>query len=267
VPFFPAPDGIRLHYEIEGSGPPLLLHLGAGADTELWHVAGYVEPLAKANTCILFDHRGHGKSDHPTTAAANHIDRYADDVAALVAHLGYSSVSYLGWSNAVHVGLKAADQHPNLFDALVLFGPLGRPPSPEQLLEQIEAFLAGLREKGWRYILDGMVEAEKFPVPEWFLDRVKATDIQPYMAWQQARPDWDWSGWDAMPKITAPTLFIDGELEDPDDVMGEAASLMPHARRIRIADRHHINSFLHVEFVAPLVLDFLGGVRAKERSR
>jgi 3-oxoadipate enol-lactonase len=227
----------------------------------LWRVAGYVEPLAKANTCILFDHRGHGKSDHPITAAANHIDRYAGDVAALVAHLGYSSVSYFGWSAGVHVGLKAADQHPHLFDSLVLFGPIARTPTRDQLLERRAAALAGLREKGWWYILDGMQKAEKFPVPQWFLDLIVATDIEPYIAWQEARPDWDWSGWDAMPKITAPTLFIDGELEDPEDVMGEAASLMPHARRVRIPDREHINAFLHVELVAPLVVDFLATSR------
>jgi pimeloyl-ACP methyl ester carboxylesterase len=35
-----APDGTRLRYEIEGDGPPLILHLGAGCDAGLWHAAG-----------------------------------------------------------------------------------------------------------------------------------------------------------------------------------------------------------------------------------
>src|SRR6202022_1830607 len=34
--FLAAPDGTRLHYEIEGDGPALILHLGAGCDSELW---------------------------------------------------------------------------------------------------------------------------------------------------------------------------------------------------------------------------------------
>ena len=265
VPFLTAPDGIRLYYEIEGSGPPLLFHLGAGCDAELWRVAGYVEPLAKTNTCILFDHRGHGKSDHPATAAANHIDRYADDVAALVAHLGYSSVSFLGWSAAITVGLKAADLYPNLFDALVLVGGMAPRATAEEIAASIPARVSGLREKGWWFVIGDMLPAEKFPVPQWFVDRVLASDIEPLIGWAHARSDWNWSPWDALPNVAAPTLIVAGELEDPDDVMGEVASLMPNATRVRIPDREHINTFLASELVVPLVEDFLS-TRRPDRS-
>lgn len=54
-----------------------------------------------------------------------------------------------------------------------------------------------------------------------------------------------------------PTLFIAGELEDPDDIVGEAAARMPDATRVRVPDREHINAFLDSEFVVPAVLDFL----------
>ena len=47
MPFVSAPDGIRLHYDLEGDGPPLLLHLGSGCDSDLWRAAGYVEPLSE----------------------------------------------------------------------------------------------------------------------------------------------------------------------------------------------------------------------------
>ncbi len=257
MPSFTAPDGVRLHYEVEGAGPPLVLHLGAGADADLWRAAGYVEPLSRAYACILFDHRGHGKSDHPTSVAANHVERYADDVAALVNHLGHSSVSFFGWSNAVSVGLKAAEQHPGLFDALVLFGPMARRAPAEALAESTRQRLVAMRQKGWRYLLDDMVAAEKFPVPQWFLDRVLATDTGPWLAWTEGRPLWNWSPWDALPKVNAPTLILAGELEDPDDVMREVAAAMPDARRIRIPEREHINAFLYSEFVVPLVTDFL----------
>ena len=257
MPSFTAPDGVRLHFEIEGSGPPLVLHLGAGADADLWGAAGYVEPLSEAYTCILFDHRGHGKSDHPTTVAANHIDRYADDLAALVKHLGHSRVSFFGWSSGVAVGLKAVDQHPDLFDALVLFGPMARRATPDQIAESTKQRLVAMRQKGWRYLLDAMVAEEKFPVPQWFLDRVLATDTGPWLAYTEARPLWNWSPWDAVPRVKAPALILAGELEDPDDVMRDVAALMPDATRVRIPDREHINAFLYSEFVVPLVMDFL----------
>ncbi len=257
MPSLTAPDGVRLHYEVEGSGPPLVLHVGAGADAELWRAAGYVEPLSKAYSCILFDHRGHGKSDHPTSVAANHIDRYVDDVVALVEHLGQPSVSFFGWSNGLSIGLKAAADHPGLLNSLVLFGTLTRPATPSQIAESTKRRLAAMREKGWRYLLDDMVAAERFPVPEWFLDRVLATDTGPWFAYTEGRPLWNWSPWDAMPRVNVPTLILAGELEDPDDVMGEAAALMLDATRVRIPDREHINAFLYSEFVVPRVMDFL----------
>jgi pimeloyl-ACP methyl ester carboxylesterase len=259
VAFFTSPDGVRLHYELEGSGPPLVLHLGAGADASLWRAAGYVEPLARSYTCVLFDHRGHGESDHPTSVEANHIDRYAADLTALVDHLGRPKVSFFGWSNGVTVGLKAADDHPGMFDSLVLFGAFGRRATPEQ----IEVFLAErlpmMREKGWWYLLDAMQAAEKTPVPQWFLDRVVATDTAPWLAYTEARRLWTWSAWDAMPRIDVPTLFLAGELEDPDDVLAEAAAAMPHASRVRIPDREHINAYLASELVLPHVMEFLAG--------
>lgn len=262
MPFFTASDGVRLHYELEGSGPPLLLHLGAGADSDLWRAAGYVESLARENTCILFDHRGHGRSDHPTDVQANLVDRYAEDVAELATHLGHASVAFFGWSNAVSVGLKAADLHPGLFDALILFGAIGRRVPDEALAAAVEERLGELREKGWWCILDPMIAAEKFPVPQWFLDRVVATDLEPLIAYQAGRTQWRWTLWDALPRIAAPTLYIAGELEDPQDIVAEAAAQMPNAARIRVPEREHINAFLDSEFVAPAVLDFLRVRRA-----
>ena len=259
MPVFTAPDGVRLHYQTEGEGPALVLHLGAGCDADLWRAAGYVGALAEDFSCVLFDHRGHGQSDHPQGAAANHIDRYADDMAALVEHLGQPSVSFFGWSNAVPVGLKAAQEHPGMFNALVLFGPLAPERPPEQLEAAVRTRLQELRTKGWWTLLDGMLPAEKTPVPQWMVDRILATDIEPLIAWQEARPSWNWSPWEALPGIDVPTLMIVGELEDPDDLMGKAASLMPAATRLRIPDREHINAFLASDLVLPAVREFLLG--------
>ena len=257
MPYFTSPDGVRLHYESEGAGPPLVMHIGAGCDSDLWRAAGYVGPLSKSYTCVLFDHRGHGESDHPTGPEANHLDRYADDVAALIAHLGHRSAFYFGWSNGFQVGLKAAQDHPGLFDALVLFGGIAPRRTREELLAAMPGRVARLREDGWWEVIGDMIPAERFPVPQWFIDRVLATDIEPFIGWSVARPDWNWSHWDAMPLVSAPSLLFAGELEDPDDLLAEAARTMPHATRVRVPEREHINAFLYSEFVAPRVIDFL----------
>jgi pimeloyl-ACP methyl ester carboxylesterase len=257
VASFVAPDGVRLHYELVGDGPPLVLHLGAGCDADIWRAAGYVDPLSRSHTCVLFDHRGHGRSDHPTTVEANHIDRYADDVAALVDHLGCSSVSFFGWSNGIQVGLRTWDRHPGVFDSLILLGAIPPRRSADEIAASTPVRVAALRQHGWWEVIGGMIPAEKLPVPQWFIDRVLATDIEPFIAWSEARADWNWSQWDAMPRVKAPALILAGELEDPDDLGAQAAASMPSATRIRIPDREHINAFLYSEFVVPCVLDFL----------
>jgi len=171
--------------------------------------------------------------------------------------LDVSSVAFFGWSNGISVGLKAAEDHPELFDALVLFGAMGRRAAPEQLNAATQERLPAMGEKGWWYLLDDMVAAEKYPVPRWFLDRVAATDTGPWFAYTEGRPHWTWSPWDALPNVRCPTLILAGELEDPEDVMAEVAAAMPNASRLRIPEREHINAFLCSEFVVPRVITFL----------
>ena len=88
-------------------------------------------------------------------------------------------------------------------------------------------------------------------------DRILATDIEPLIGWSQARPSWNWSPWEALPGIDVRTLMIVGELEDPDDLMGQAAALMPAATRVRIPRREHINAFLASDLALPIVREFL----------
>jgi pimeloyl-ACP methyl ester carboxylesterase len=254
--FVTAPDGIRLSYEIDGDGPPLVLHLGAGCDSELWRAAGYLEPLAKKYRCILFDHRGHGRSDRPRGAQANHIDRYVADVVALLDHLGLDSAAFWGYSAGLSVGLKVAEEHPNRIRALVGSGGIGRA-TPEQIADIVARRVPEHREHGWEKLIARFDQQEPQPVPEWMKQRIRATDVQHFIDWFLALSDWNWNEWEALPLISAPTLFLTGELEDPDDETGKAASLMPKATRFRVPGQGHINAFLDSQVVLPQVTAFL----------
>ncbi|MGD9676181.1 MAG: alpha/beta fold hydrolase, partial [Candidatus Bipolaricaulia bacterium] len=62
--------GVRIHYEVEGAGPALLLHHWTFASLDVWHELGYVDALAPDHRLLLMDSRGHGKSDAPHDALA-----------------------------------------------------------------------------------------------------------------------------------------------------------------------------------------------------
>jgi pimeloyl-ACP methyl ester carboxylesterase len=257
VPFLTTPDGVRLKYEIEGDGPPLLLHLGAGCDSGLWRAAGYIEPLAGSYKCILFDHRGHGESDKPAGSEANHVDRYVADVLSLLNNLGIEKAAFWAYSNGISVGVKLADAHPNRVGALIGSGVIGKPVSHEVLAERAKAAVAELQEFGWDKMISDFDEQETEPVPLWMKERIRATDLGQIMGWNRGRTSWNWSAWDSLPRVAAPTLFLVGELEDPDDVMAEAAARMRNATRMRVQGLGHINAFIRSKLVLPRATAFL----------
>jgi hypothetical protein len=58
-------SGVRVHYEIEGSGPPLILQHGWTGSLDYWRDFGYCQPLRNTHQLILIDARGHGQSSIP----------------------------------------------------------------------------------------------------------------------------------------------------------------------------------------------------------
>src|SRR6266436_9843104 len=54
-------DGVEIYYEVHGSGPPLLLTHGYSSTSEMWK--GQIAALSKHHKLVLWDMRGHGRSD------------------------------------------------------------------------------------------------------------------------------------------------------------------------------------------------------------
>jgi hypothetical protein len=63
-------QNIRIHYQVEGDGPPLVLQHGSMSSLETWRQCGYVQALQHAYQCILLDARGRGGSDKPHDSTA-----------------------------------------------------------------------------------------------------------------------------------------------------------------------------------------------------
>lgn len=109
-------NGINLYYEIHGSGEPLiLLHGGLGA-TEMF---GEVVPLlAKSRRVIAVDLQAHGRT--ADIGRPMSFEAMADDIAALIKHLGIEKADVMGYSLGGGVALRVAVQHPDAVKKLVL---------------------------------------------------------------------------------------------------------------------------------------------------
>ena len=77
-------DGVKIHYEVEGDGPPLLLQHGFSGSLLGWRDAGYVDALRSSYRLMLVDGRGHGQSDKPHDVESYAMQRRVDDALAVL---------------------------------------------------------------------------------------------------------------------------------------------------------------------------------------
>jgi pimeloyl-ACP methyl ester carboxylesterase len=112
---FRSPDGLELVYRELGVGRPLLLLHGFSGSYRHWLEHGPAAALAaRGHRVVLPDFRGHGDSPQPRDPAAYPADVLADDILALIDHLGLDDLGYdlagysLGGRVAVRLLIRGA---------------------------------------------------------------------------------------------------------------------------------------------------------------
>jgi pimeloyl-ACP methyl ester carboxylesterase len=110
--------GWKLHYELSGDGPELVvLTHGFGATAETWR--GQVAALAPHYRVLTWDLRAHGVSGSPDEPITLHT--LAADLAAIVQAVG-GPAHALGHSAGGVITMRCALDHPQLVRSLVLVG-------------------------------------------------------------------------------------------------------------------------------------------------
>src|SRR5215218_11344481 len=109
-------NGINLYYETHGSGRPLiLLHGGLGSG----EMFGPTLPaLAAKHRVIVVDLQGHGRTadiDRPID-----VRLMADDIVALIGHLGLEKPDLMGYSLGGGVAFQTAIRHPEVVGRLIV---------------------------------------------------------------------------------------------------------------------------------------------------
>jgi sigma-B regulation protein RsbQ len=117
-------NNVQVHGDPDGR-PMMFVH-GFGCDQNMWR--GVWPQFAADHRVILFDHVGHGRSDHrafdPERYAS--LDGYAADVLDICATLDLHDVVFVGHSVSSMIGALAAAAEPERFGRLVMVGPSPR---------------------------------------------------------------------------------------------------------------------------------------------
>jgi pimeloyl-ACP methyl ester carboxylesterase len=197
-------NGINLYVETHGAGKPMvLLHGGLGSG----EMFGPILPLlAERHQVIAVDLQGHGRTadiDRPID-----VRLMADDIAALIDHLGLDRPDLVGYSLGGGVALHTAAKHPDKVGKLVVASINTRPDAiyAEMRVQQgqVNAAAAEFLKETPMYQLYEKVA----PRPEDFprlLDKIGA-----YMA-----QDFDFS--DEVRSLRVPTLVVaaDADMAPP----------------------------------------------------
>jgi pimeloyl-ACP methyl ester carboxylesterase len=115
-------DGVSLHYEVHGKGPPVvLLHGGTVSFERNYAMFGWIECLNRHGLQVIgLDFRGHGKSDKPHAIPAYGTAKLAGDVLALMDHLHLDRAALVGYSIGTAVALHLLHDFPARFECAAL---------------------------------------------------------------------------------------------------------------------------------------------------
>lgn len=240
-----AADGGSLAWQIVGAGPPVVLVHGFALDHRMWD--DITPALARDHTVITYDCRGFGES-----AEFDHVTAYthADDLLALLAHLGLQRAALVGLSFGGGVVLKTALRAPESVTQLVLVDAvLGGVPWDEESLRASEAVDLAVRDGG---VAAGRRAWCAHPLftpanerPDLAARLVEMADGYPGHHWLGTDPHRSESGArpiDVLDTITMPTTVIVGDRDVPCfiEMAQVLAGGIPGARLVNIPGAGHM---------------------------
>ena len=224
-------DGVEIAFLDEGRGEPIVLVHGFASTAQVnWVHPGWVTTLTRAGRRVIaLDNRGHGASSKLYEPSAYHSARMADDIGALLDHLGLGRVDVMGYSMGARIAaFFALSQAQRLRRAIL--GGLGM-----HLVHGVggsESIAAALEAPSLADVDDPRARVFRA-----FAERTKS-DLKALAAC--ARGSRQTLTRDQLALIGAPVLVAVGTNDAIAGSPQELASLLPRGRALDIPDRDHM---------------------------
>ena len=233
-------QGEKIHYHVEGSGPPLVLQHGGFGSLHDWYDYNYVSALKEDYRLILTDARAHGQSAKPHQPEKYSPELHAGDIIAVLDELGVDSCHFFGFSMGGRIGYWLALFHPTRLRSLMILG-----------------------SNPYAWDFTGIIEASR-AISEWptqipyitaaHRDRLVSNDVEALLA-SQAKPFPDNS--EVLKQLTIPCLVLCGDADDGLEDARRSAAEIDHAIFIPIEGRDHFESMVRSDLTLPHLRRFL----------
>jgi pimeloyl-ACP methyl ester carboxylesterase len=193
-------NGLKLYYEMHGTGEPLVLLHGGNGAIEMF---GEVLPLlAKSRQVIAVDLQAHGRTadiDRPLT-----FEFLADDIAALIEQLSFEKTDVMGYSLGGGVALRVAIQHSEMVRKLVVVS------FPNKRDGWYPEFLADIGQMGPE-AAEPMKQTPMYQLYSIIAPRLEDWPVLLTKLGKLVRQDYDWSN--EVAAIKVPILLVVGDAD------------------------------------------------------
>jgi pimeloyl-ACP methyl ester carboxylesterase len=240
--------GIRIHYQVEGAGPPLVLQHGFTQCLEDWSECGYVAALRAGYRVILVDARGHGGSDKPHDEESYTLDRRAADVTTVLDVLGVEKAHFWGYSMGGRIGFGMAKYTPHRIDKLIIASNTPFASDMAGIRQMIREGIAGGGDA-----LIAAFEKRFGPIADAHAARLRMADLEAYLAAAQDGVAME----DMLGTMAMPCCVYAGEAEPLFARAKLTSERIPNARFFSLPGLSHLRVFAESNRVLPRVMEFL----------
>jgi pimeloyl-ACP methyl ester carboxylesterase len=241
------PRGFRIVYDVDGSGPTVLLLAGLTMWRQQWVDAGYVARLADEFQLIRVDPLGHGDSAKPHDPALYHSAEVASDLVSVLDEEAVRTAILWGFSAGAQTALGAASIAPGRVAAVICGsgGWRNEPVAEAAWCQPIVELLRSPRGLERFWAAGGFTDAEAVERALAHNDAAAvAAVLEGSTGW---RPDYD--------QLRMPILSYRGDHEDLDHNdrlmarLGAAVHILPNAG--------HLDCFSRIDTVLDVVHPFI----------